>query len=63
MKIEELKKVLKENGYKLTYIKRFENHDRIRIDRKDFFIILNFKKHIEEIPLQAITKYLNIKEV
>jgi hypothetical protein len=62
MKIEELRKVLEENGYKLTYVRVFKNHDRIRIDKKDFKLIINLKKHIEEVPLEAVTKYLIIKK-
>jgi hypothetical protein len=62
MRVEELKKILEENGYHLTYIKRFKTHDRIRIDKKDFKIIVNLKKHIEEVPIEAITKYLLIKK-
>jgi hypothetical protein len=61
MKVEELKKILEENGYCLTYVKHFKTHDRIRIDKKDFKLIINLKKHIEDVPIEAITKYLLIK--
>jgi hypothetical protein len=62
MKIEELKKVLEENGYKLVYIMKFKTHDRIRIEKRGICLILNFKKHIEEVPIEVLTEYLGIKK-
>jgi hypothetical protein len=61
MEIEELKKFLEENGYKLRYVKHLKNQDVIRIDKNNFYIVIRLKKHIEDIPLEVISKYLVVK--
>jgi hypothetical protein len=61
MEIEELKKFLEENGYKLRYVKRLKNQDVIRIDKSNFHIVIRLKKHIEDVPLEVISKYLVVK--
>jgi hypothetical protein len=61
MEIEELKKFLEENGYKLRYVRHLKNQDVIRIDKNNFYIVIRLKKHIEDVPLEVISKYLVVK--
>jgi hypothetical protein len=61
MEIEELKKFLEENGYKLRYVRHLKNQDVIRIDKNNFHIVIRLKKHIEDVPLEVISKYLVVK--
>jgi hypothetical protein len=62
MKIEELKKVLEENGYHIVYIRRFKTHDRIKVEREATGFTFNLKGKLENIPIEAITECLFIKE-
>ena len=65
MKESELKEILERHGYVLEKIVRFKGHDRIRFKTpRKVTVTLNLRMHLEEIPKNALLKWiLNKKEL
>lgn len=50
--ITELQGILEKYGYKVVKFTRFSKHDRLKIEKPDFFLTLNYRKHLEDFTLQ-----------
>jgi len=59
MNLEELKEMLKENGFILVDFKHFKRHDRILVTDGEVTIRLDLRTHLEKIPRSGLEWIFN----